>query len=120
MMRFLKNTVKSMGLLTMYKVVVTSLADWDLDEIFEYIAIDLDSPKAAADMVTHLYDSAKSLSNYPLRHPLVRDDYLAMQGFRYMAVKNYVVFYVFNEISKQAIIHRVLHSRQSYKRLLRS
>ena len=102
----------------MYKVVVTSLADCDLEEIFEYIAIDLNSPNAAADMVSRLYDSAKSLSNFPLRHPLVRDDYLARQGFRFLAVKNYVVFYVVNEAAKQVIIHRVLHSKQSYQRLL--
>lgn len=100
-----------------YKVEVTSIADRDLGEIFEYVAVTLAAPKAATGLVSRLYDSMRSLSASPLRCPAAKDAYLARQGFRTLFVDNYIVFYVVNEDAKQVIVHRVIYAKRNYRQL---
>ena len=52
----------------------------------------------------------------PERCPKPKDLALAAKGYRYLIVKNYLVFYVI--VGDTVQIHRILHARRDYRSLL--
>ena len=97
-----------------FKVIVTSDADRDMDEIFSYVSKNLQEPGTAFGLVEKIYSALHSLSNMPERHPLSRDTYLAKQGFRLLPIDNYLAFYVVDKTAMRVIIHRVLCGKRNY------
>ena len=57
-----------------------------------------------------------SLSKMPERCPKPKDLALAAKGYRYLIVKNYLVFYVI--IGDTVQIRRILYARRDYSALL--
>ena len=100
-----------------FKIVVTSDADRDMDEIFAYISENLLVPDTAGRLIERIYTALHSLSTMPERHPLSRDTYLAKQGFRLLPIENYLAFYVVDKPGKRVIIHRVIYGKRNYIKL---
>jgi addiction module RelE/StbE family toxin len=100
-----------------YDVSLAPSADGDLDEIFNYIAVQLVEPETASHLIERLYEAIASLSFMPLRCPLSRDAFLAKQGYRVLPVENYIVFFVVGEPEKAVIVHRVLYGKRNYAAL---
>jgi len=103
-----------------FKVVITSDADKDMDEIFEYISQKLHVPNAAANLVERIYNALKYLSAMPKRFPLSRDSFLAKQGFHILPIVNYLAFYVVDSAKKRVIVHRVISGKRNYTKLFLS
>jgi len=100
-----------------FKVVVTSDADRDMDEIFTYVSASLQEPDTALGLAERIYAALNSLSNMPERYPLSRDTFLAKQGFRLLPIENYLAFYVVDKAAMRVIIHRVLYGKRNYIQL---
>ena len=96
-----------------YKVVIFPSAQRDLQEI-EYL--NTLSKDAALRYYDQIVSEIASLSSMPLRYPHPRDLPLAAKGYRYMNVRNYLVFYIVSGDTVQ--IHRILYARRDYSRLL--
>lgn len=97
-----------------YKIRIYPSAQRDLQEIVDYLNT------LSADTALRYYDlivsEISSLSSMPLRFPHPRDLSLAAKGYRYLTVKNYLVFYIVSGDTVQ--IHRILYARRDYSRLL--
>jgi plasmid stabilization system protein ParE len=89
-------------------------AQSDLFEIRDYLRID--SPAVAGEIVERLLDAIERLERFPLSGPVPRDERLRRAGYRYIRNGRYLVFYRVGR--KHVTIHRVLHERREYSRLL--
>ena len=98
-----------------YDVILYPTAKQDLLDIIDYL--NTLSPDAALlryyDLLT---EEIASLSRMPERCPRPKDLALAAKGYRYLIVKDYLVFYVVSGRTVQ--IRRILYGRRNYQALL--
>ena len=94
-----------------YRVVFTSLADADLDDILDYIAAD--SPARAISFVTELRDRAvKTLSVVPMGG--------ARRGsVRFFPFGDYVVVYEVYQERQTVVVHMISHASRQWQELIK-
>ena len=97
-----------------YNVLLYPTAKQDLLEIIDYL--NTLSPEAALRYYDLLTEEISSLSHMPERCPHPRDLALAAKGYRYLIVKDYLVFYVISGNTVQ--IRRIIYGRRDYQSLL--
>ena len=97
-----------------YKVKIFPTAKQDLEEVIGYL--NTLSPDAASKYYDLLVEEIASLSKMPERCPKPKDLALAVKRYRYLIVKNYLVFYVI--IGDTVQIRRILYARRDYSALL--
>ena len=97
-----------------YKIKIFPTAKQDLEEVIGYL--NTLSPDAASKYYDLLVEEIVSLSKMPERCPKPKDLALAVKGYRYLIVKNYLVFYVV--VSDTVQIRRILYARRDYRSLL--
>ena len=91
-----------------YKVKIYPAAKQDLLEIIDYL--NTLSREAALRYYDLLTEEIASLATMPERYPRPKDLALAAKGYRYLAVKNYLVFYVVSGDTVQ--IRRILYGHR--------
>lgn len=94
-----------------YKIKIFPTARQDLEEVIGYL--NTLSPDTALKYYDLLVEEIASLSN---RCPKPKDLALAAKGYRYLIVKNYLVFYVV--VGDTVQIRRILYARRDYRSLL--
>ena len=92
-----------------YTVQITSRAETDLREIYEYIAYELLSPPTAARQLQRLEDEILSLDQMPNRYPAYPDEPWHSRGLRVMSVDNYLVFYISDAVTQTVSVIRVMY-----------
>lgn len=97
-----------------YKVKIFPTAQQDFREVIDYL--NTLSPQAADEYYDLLLKEISSLEHMPERCPHVRDLALAAKGYRYLIVKNYLIFYVVQGDTVQ--IRRIQYARREYQTLL--
>ena len=97
-----------------YKIKIFPTAKQDLEEVIGYL--NTLSPDATSKYYDLLVEEIASLSKMPERCPKPKDLALAVKGYRYLIVKNYLVFYVI--IGDTVQIRRILYARRDYRALL--
>ena len=97
-----------------YKIKIFPTAKQDLEEVIGYL--NTLSPDAESKYYDLLVEEIVSLSKMPERCPKPKDLALAVKGYRYLIVKNYLVFYVI--IGDTVQIRRILYARRDYSALL--
>lgn len=97
-----------------YEVRIFPTAQQDLLDVIDYL--NTLSQDTALKYYDRLTSEIASLSTMPERCPRPRDLALAAKGYRYLVVRNYLVFYVVAGNVVQ--IRRVLYARRDYKQLL--
>ena len=97
-----------------YKIKIFPTAKQDLEEVIGYL--NTLSPDAASKYYDLLVEEIASLSKMPERCPKPKDLALAVKGYRYLIVKNYLVFYVV--VGDTVQIRRILYARRDYSALL--
>jgi addiction module RelE/StbE family toxin len=102
-----------------FKIAYTKLAESDLEHASDYISQELHNQAAAKKLILAARESARSLSEMPMRHPVVSGDFLAERGIRGIAVKNYMMFYTVQEESRTVSIVRFLYGKRDWRSLLR-
>ena len=98
----------------MYKVILYPIARQDLLEVVEYL--NTLSPSAALRYYDEIVEQISGLQEMPARFPRPRDLALAAKGYRYLVVRDYLVFYVITQ--DRVEIRRILYGRRDYKGLL--
>ena len=84
-----------------YEVRLMNQALQDLDEIYGYIASNLQEPGVAAELLDALESEILSLEYLPYRCSERRTGSFANSGYRQLMVKNYIVIYRIDEAHKQ-------------------
>lgn len=101
-----------------YSIDVSDPAKQDILDIARYIAAELSAPEAALNMVEALGAGMQSLDENPKRQGLVRDERLAVRGYRALPVKNYFIFYKVDDQARLVDIIRILYTRRDWVNLL--
>jgi plasmid stabilization system protein ParE len=91
-----------------YPVKITEKALGDMNGIYEYIAVNLQSPENAMGQYNRMADCILGLGFFPEKFGLVDFEPERSQGLRRMLVDNYSVFYVFKDetvtVTKEKIL----------------
>lgn len=101
-----------------YRVKFTAIAEVDLDEIFQYIAVQLSAPDAAVSLLDEMEEQISRLCDFPYAGSVISDETLAARGYRKLIVRNYIIFYLVNEDERQVVIMRILYGARRYEAFL--
>jgi plasmid stabilization system protein ParE len=102
----------------MYKLIVSELAHQDLDKIISYIAIDLANAIAATHLLDEIEKCYGYLKNTPMMYEKCLDLRLEKEGYRKALIKNYVLVYKINELTKSVDVLRFFYGAQDYLKLI--
>ena len=100
-----------------YPVKITEKALGDMNGIYEYIAVNLQSPENAMGQYNRIADRVLELGFFLEKFRLVDFEPERSQGLRRMLVDNYSVFYVFKE--ELVTVTRVLYSASDIEKRLK-
>lgn len=100
-----------------YKIQITDKALSDMEEIYKYIAEQLQVPKAAMEQYNRIADAIETLDTLPERVKLMETEEERGLGLRQMPVDNFSVFFHVRE--EQVIITNVLYSASDIAKRLR-
>lgn len=101
-----------------YQIEITDSAQTDLKAIVQYIQTDLIAPSTASKFLNEIQKAMEQLAFMPEKFQLVRDDYLANKGYRYLGYKKYLIFYTINDRKHTVFIHRIIHSSRQWEYLI--
>ena len=97
----------------MYEIIYLPTARKQLEDIVDYIAVELAAPDAALDFIEEVGKATKSLAEMPYRHPIYHTSFALLEEVQWISIKNHNVFYKIFEEEKTVEIRRVLHQLQN-------
>lgn len=100
----------------MAKVLISPAANDDLAAIREYIANDLNSPKAASNTIAKIINSIKILADFPLSGAPLESTIDIPNDYRFVVSSNYISFYRCTEDT--IYVDRVLYGGRDYVKIL--
>lgn len=92
-----------------YKINLTPKAQSDLNEIFKYIAFDLQSIQNATGQLDRLEKAITSLEQMPERYRVYDKEPWRNRNLRIMTVDNYLVFYIPNNEERSVTVIRIMY-----------
>jgi plasmid stabilization system protein ParE len=101
----------------MYTLNFSELFRNDVKSSVGYIKHTLQAPVAAQRLKDEVKKTYKKIKETPFIYPAVPDEYLASMGFRFVMVKNYMIFYIVEE--KQINIIRFLYGHRDWINILK-
>ena len=102
----------------MYRLVVTELADGDLNSIVAYITGQLANPTAACCFLDEVESCYANLKRSPFMYELARDVHLAAKGYRKVVIGSYIMLYMVDEAVKVVTIYRFFYGPRDYTKLI--
>ena len=99
-----------------YVVRITDSALADMEEIYNYIAIQLQAPENAMGQYNRIAETIEGLNVFPERVKLVESEPERIMGLRQLVIDNYSVFYVIEDMDVK--VTRVLYSAMDISRRL--
>ena len=97
-----------------YHVGMTDEARRNLENIFRYVAKNLQDPGTAASLIDELEAGLLPLSSMPQRCPERQIGIYAGTGYRQLLVKNYTIIFRVEEMTRQVIILTIRYSRSNF------
>lgn len=101
-----------------FNVVISEQAEEDLRGIYEYIALELLAPENAAKQLDRLEKQILSLDELPERFQRYGKEPWHSRGLRFVAVDNYIVFYITDIEEQRVTILRVMYSGRNIEKQL--
>jgi toxin ParE1/3/4 len=102
----------------MYKLLITHLANQDLDSIVRYIAVELSSPAAAGNFLDEVEKCYEHLKSNPFIYAKSNDARLEKEGYRKALIKNYLLVFKIDETEKVVTVYRFFYGAMDYFNLL--
>ena len=99
-----------------YVVRITDRALADMEEIYNYIAIQLQAPENAMGQYNRIAETIEGLHVFSERIKLMESEPERIMGLRQLVIDNYSVFYVIEDMD--VIVTRVLYSAMDISRRL--
>lgn len=99
-----------------YVVRITDRALADMEEIYNYIAIQLQAPENAMGQYNRIAEAIEGLNVFSERVKLLEYEPERIMGLRQLVIDNYSVFYVIEDID--VIVTRVLYTAMDISRRL--
>lgn len=101
----------------MNKIRYLPIAQKDLQDIILYFLDNLKSPKAAMDFIETLDKSILRLKQYPYSCKLYQSRKPLELEYRFLPVKNYLVFYIVTENIIE--IHRIVYAKMNLEKIIK-
>ena len=101
-----------------YTIKVTNQADYDIRNIYEYIAYELLVPETAAGQTQRIMKEIRALDEMPMRFRLYEEEPWHSEGLRFFPVDNYLVFYLPDETRNTVSIVRIMYGGRDIRRQL--
>ena len=95
-----------------YEVMLTPNAKRDLQEIYRYIAVEMQAEQSANTQLTRLKESILKLDEMPERFRVYDREPWRSRNLHIMPVDNYLVFYIPNKVNKSVVVPRIMCGRQ--------
>lgn len=89
----------------------------DLDEIWDYIEVELCNPIAAQNTVNGIMDNVDGIAAFPESGAKLEFENGLDSGYRYVVFKNYLAFYRLRP-NNVVYVDRVVYGGRDYMRLL--
>ena len=101
-----------------YKLIVSEQADRNIKEIIEYVAVRLNNPEAARNIISEIEEVYDKLEDNAEGYTYCSDPFLASKGYRKIFLKKcrYVVLYIVKD--NEAQISGVFHILEDYAKKL--
>ena len=106
----LKNGIKSME----YRIIITSKARSEIENIFDYIASELKNKNAAIRLKNKIKKNIRSLKKMPQRFAEIEKKNNLNNIYRRIVVDNYVILYTVNEKEKLVYIAHIYYGKTDY------
>ena len=100
----------------MYKIKFSNYLYEDLESSINYIKYVLQNPVAAQRLKNEVKKAFEKIKKNPFIYPVVPVEYLASKGYRFMVIKNYMLFFKVKE--KQINIDRFLYGPRDWINIL--
>ena len=101
------------------QIVFTDTAKSDLREIAISIAELAKDKIIAIRYVKELQESTKILETFPESGAIPRDRILKSSGYRFIAHKDYLLFYLYEKAENRVYIMAVFHGKRDYMRVMK-
>lgn len=95
----------------MYKLEYLPIAKSDIDNIINYIAIDLKNKIAARKLVNNFMNAINVILEFPYSFSIYQFSGILKNEYRSIKVGNFLMFYVVNDKERLITIIRVLYQK---------
>ena len=102
-----------------HKILFTDAAKEDLREIAFHIAEISKDKELSKRFVRELRDNCKILETFPEGGALPRDRILKSAGYRFLAYKDYLTFYMVDKENNLVHIMAIFNGKKDYMRVMR-
>lgn len=99
-----------------YQLKIFSLARLDMEQIFNYIAVELCNPTAAIGQINDFEKAFENVCAFPESCPHINNEYVKDKSLRKLVVNNYIAFYRVRDNEIQVV--RVLYGMRNFESLL--
>lgn len=101
------------------KIIMIKTAKEDLRTTSFYIYDQTKNLKTARAFINELLDKCKTLEEFPKRGTLSKDRFLLSLGFRFLAHKEYLIFYYYKAEENSVFITSILNPKRDYARIFK-
>ncbi len=99
-----------------YQLRIFPLARLDMEQIFDYIAVELCNPTAAIGQINDFEKAFENVCAFPESCSPINNEYVKEKSLRKLIVNNYIAFYRIKDNEIQVV--RVLYGMRNYETLL--
>lgn len=99
-----------------YQLKIFPLARRDMEQIFDYIAVELCNPSAAIRLINDFEKAFEKVCDFPESCPFINNEYVKDKSLRKLVLNNYIAFYRVKNNEIQVV--RVLYGMRNYESLL--
>ena len=99
-----------------YQLKIFPLAQKDMEQIFDYIAVELCNVSAAIQQINDFERAFKNVCSFPESCPYIHNEYVKDKSLRKLVVNNYIAFYRVKDREIQVV--RVLYGMRNYETFL--
>ena len=98
-----------------WHVKIAMKAEEDMEGIFQYIAISLESPGIAWNQAERIRSKIEKLGFFPERNPVIREEPWKSREEHGLNVDNYAAFYVLDRESATVTVIRILYAKRDFR-----
>lgn len=101
-----------------YNLVITHMAENELDDIVCYISNNLSNPSAAVDFLEQVEICFNHLIDNPFIYTLCDNSEFMKNGYRKVTIKNYILIYKVDESANTVYVLHFFFGRRDYFNLI--
>ena len=102
-----------------YDYILTEIAEADIDEVLEYIAVNLLNPDAASDFADELEEKLDELCKTPRSGCPVENEFLKCDDVRRILIGNFIAYYIIDDEKKCIVVLRVVYNKRDQGKILK-